>query len=150
RIPTAAAREVRAEPVVFRIESQRNQSTRIEQRASSRDPAVKRRAGHLQVHVVAAAVRWPAIAHAAWASPQVKHRVGTGTIQTHEQLCTASDDVGRARRNRLRAGQAARGIVHGSFDPPPMQKPRSEEHTSELQSPYDLVCRLLLEKKKKN
>src|SRR5207248_11696300 len=28
-------------------------------------------------------------------------------------------------------------------------KARSEEHTSELQSPYDLVCRLLLEKKKK-
>src|SRR5207248_5697208 len=28
-------------------------------------------------------------------------------------------------------------------------KTRSEEHTSELQSPYDLVCRLLLEKKKK-
>src|SRR5437867_6434353 len=25
---------------------------------------------------------------------------------------------------------------------------RSEEHTSELQSPYDIVCRLLLEKKK--
>src|SRR6266516_3233757 len=25
---------------------------------------------------------------------------------------------------------------------------RSEEHTSELQSPYDLVCRLLIEKKK--
>src|SRR5438552_13761213 len=28
--------------------------------------------------------------------------------------------------------------------------PRSEEHTSELQSPDHLVCRLLLEKKKKN
>src|SRR5207248_3404565 len=28
-------------------------------------------------------------------------------------------------------------------------KRRSEEHTSELQSPYDLVCRLLLEKKNK-
>src|SRR5207249_6790454 len=27
-------------------------------------------------------------------------------------------------------------------------KPRSEEHTSELQSRFDLVCRLLLEKKK--
>src|SRR5437867_6411357 len=27
---------------------------------------------------------------------------------------------------------------------------RSEEHTSELQSPYDLVCRLLLEKKNKD
>src|SRR2546426_7604886 len=29
------------------------------------------------------------------------------------------------------------------------QQPRSEEHTSELQSPCNLVCRLLLEKKKK-
>src|SRR5438876_7441504 len=28
-------------------------------------------------------------------------------------------------------------------------EPRSEEHTSELQSPVHLVCRLLLEKKKK-
>src|SRR5438094_4473927 len=31
----------------------------------------------------------------------------------------------------------------------PVAATRSEEHTSELQSPYDLVCRLLLEKKKK-
>src|SRR5437868_12027918 len=29
------------------------------------------------------------------------------------------------------------------------EPPRSEEHTSELQSRFDLVCRLLLEKKKK-
>ena len=29
------------------------------------------------------------------------------------------------------------------------QQNRSEEHTSELQSRFDLVCRLLLEKKKK-
>src|SRR3990172_11440346 len=31
----------------------------------------------------------------------------------------------------------------------PWTKPRSEEHTSELQSRLHLVCRLLLEKKKK-
>src|SRR5437762_9543894 len=31
----------------------------------------------------------------------------------------------------------------------PCSDPRSEEHTSELQSPMYLVCRLLLEKKKK-
>src|SRR5476649_2078699 len=31
---------------------------------------------------------------------------------------------------------------------PAFTKPRSEEHTSELQSHSDLVCRLLLEKKK--
>src|SRR6266850_8392433 len=29
-------------------------------------------------------------------------------------------------------------------------EPRSEEHTSELQSPCNIVCRLLLEKKKKD
>src|SRR5207248_5015744 len=32
----------------------------------------------------------------------------------------------------------------------PFTQLRSEEHTSELQSPYDLVCRLLLEKKKRH
>src|SRR5579863_10730144 len=36
-----------------------------------------------------------------------------------------------------------------AFSPPPdPANPRSEEHTSELQSPVHLVCRLLLEKKK--
>src|SRR5438034_2322420 len=33
--------------------------------------------------------------------------------------------------------------------PPQRNQSRSEEHTSELQSHSDLVCRLLLEKKKK-
>src|SRR5262249_62002638 len=33
---------------------------------------------------------------------------------------------------------------------PPLAAGRSEEHTSELQSLTNLVCRLLLEKKKKN
>src|SRR5207302_9182144 len=33
-----------------------------------------------------------------------------------------------AGRNRLRACQAARGIVHGSFDPPPMQTPQGRAH----------------------
>src|SRR6202522_590568 len=35
-----------------------------------------------------------------------------------------------------------------STSPRPTWSPRSEEHTSELQSPIHLVCRLLLEKKK--
>src|SRR5256885_9100426 len=33
-------------------------------------------------------------------------------------------------------------------EPPARQAARSEEHTSELQSPCNLVCRLLLEKKR--
>src|SRR6266704_6168080 len=45
-------------------------------------------------------------------------------------------------------------IVLATLEPPPPQlgvthwSSRSEEHTSELQSRFDLVCRLLLEKKK--
>src|SRR3989442_10869312 len=44
------------------------------------------------------------------------------------------------------------GTTPGSFRRPalPAQDCRSEEHTSELQSRPHLVCRLLLEKKKKN
>src|SRR6266513_5420441 len=42
--------------------------------------------------------------------------------------------------SRRRRGRPARGGPSGT---------RSEEHTSELQSRFDLVCRLLLEKKKK-
>src|SRR5690349_23637613 len=49
---------------------------------------------------------------------------------------------GRAtcREHRLGHRYHAHGLRHGH---------RSEEHTSELQSRRDLVCRLLLEKKKK-
>src|SRR5262245_64489925 len=53
----------------------------------------------------------------------------------------------RARaRPRLPPGSWGGGAV----DRPGGAAPRSEEHTSELQSLRHLVCRLLLEKKKKN
>src|SRR5689334_24660246 len=48
--------------------------------------------------------------------------------------------LGVRARQRQHAG---RGVVAGRGDQ------RSEEHTSELQSQFHLVCRLLLEKKKK-
>src|SRR2546428_2179542 len=41
-------------------------------------------------------------------------------------------------------------VVTARVVEPRGQHPRSEEHTSELQSRSDLVCRLLLEKKKTN
>src|SRR2546430_13276155 len=40
--------------------------------------------------------------------------------------------------------------VAGSCTKPVVRRTRSEEHTSELQSQSNLVCRLLLEKKKKD
>src|SRR5437867_9033930 len=79
-------------------------------------------------------------------------RARRGAETTHEpldeaglpcaELADQGDDVAgpEHRRQPLARGLGllgARGVE------------RSEEHTSELQSPYDLVCRLLLEKKKK-
>src|SRR5256885_5228351 len=51
------------------------------------------------------------------------------------------------------SGQRAsvrRRMCGSKFAATASQSPRSEEHTSELQSPCNLVCRLLLEKKKKH
>src|SRR5256885_15522157 len=51
---------------------------------------------------------------------------------------------------RSQAEGAAPESVPSSSSSPQLQIDRSEEHTSELQSPCNLVCRLLLEKKKKH
>src|SRR5256885_8188871 len=50
-----------------------------------------------------------------------------------------------ARRHTVSCAFTAEVILKWS----PLEDDRSEEHTSELQSPCNLVCRLLLEKKKK-
>src|SRR5215213_2805390 len=52
----------------------------------------------------------------------------------------------RSTRASVRGGFLSAG---GASSVRPRREPRSEEHTSELQSLTKLVCRLLLEKKKK-
>src|SRR5258708_18467835 len=76
--------------------------------------------------------------------------------------------IGRCHPNHRSSGVVGReGAVEDGEGPPPnslnalvpgqssngshpSEVSRSEEHTSELQSPDHLVCRLLLEKKKKH
>src|SRR2546430_16740518 len=60
------------------------------------------------------------------------------TLSLHDALPILSLDGLRPRGTGSRARQ-----------PTPPAPSRSEEHTSELQSQSNLVCRLLLEKKKK-
>src|SRR3712207_7023363 len=55
--------------------------------------------------------------------------------------CRSTDTSARSTRTRSPDGGSTRNTT-GS------RRPRSEEHTSELQSRQYLVCRLLLEKKK--
>src|SRR3712207_7832953 len=61
-----------------------------------------------------------------WTTPTKPSRIFRGSSTTTESTCRSSIRVARPCRRR------------------------SEEHTSELQSRQYLVCRLLLEKKKKN
>src|SRR2546426_5802263 len=64
------------------------------------------------------------------------------TLSLHDAL-----PISPALRDARRAPSGADGLPHRAARAADL--PRSEEHTSELQSPCNLVCRLLLEKKKK-
>src|SRR5947208_16024849 len=69
------------------------------------------------------------------------------TLSLHDAL-----PICPARRNRCAASPVASAVGGAGRGAPPVRDYshgwRSEEHTSELQSPDHLVCRLLLEKKK--
>src|SRR2546430_16143815 len=63
------------------------------------------------------------------------------TLSLHDALPISVEDV-EQQIGRLKQRKAAQDVERP-------QRGRSEEHTSELQSQSNLVCRLLLEKKKK-
>src|SRR2546426_11834349 len=65
------------------------------------------------------------------------------TLSLHDALPISPPSIPRTVRAALRPRSRTRRPEIGSGS-----SSRSEEHTSELQSPCNLVCRLLLEKKK--
>src|SRR5688572_30950237 len=79
------------------------------------------------------------------AGERLHQRVAPGDRRPARRAFAAERDIARERyvlqrRDAVAAGRARRARH---------QQVRSEEHTSELQSQSNLVCRLLLEKKKK-
>src|SRR2546427_11471206 len=64
------------------------------------------------------------------------------TLSLHDALPICGRDLGGAE------SQGGPGCDPGVCGRPQTRQCRSEEHTSELQSQSNLVCRLLLEKKK--
>src|SRR5438034_5577104 len=77
------------------------------------------------------------VAHCEWRTDRIPHsgEFLQGEASTKESAC------------HVLCGERGRSRDFGHC--PNHYRPRSEEHTSELQSHSDLVCRLLLEKKKK-
>src|SRR5207248_3468771 len=76
----------------------------------------------------------------------IKRRSVSQPVQTGIMAIDAMIPIGRGQRELI-IGDRATGKTTIAIDTI-ISQARSEEHTSELQSPYDLVCRLLLEKKK--
>src|SRR2546426_3542903 len=70
--------------------------------------------------------------------PRIHRQVAIKVVRTEAGAYPHDDSTKDAQRLFLREAKAIARLDH-----------RSEEHTSELQSPCNLVCRLLLEKKKK-
>src|SRR5437763_9923512 len=69
------------------------------------------------------------------------HRKGGGAALGERATLITHD-------TQLEHGSPNQGRIHRLLDRGTRGAARSEEHTSELQSPMYLVCRLLLEKKK--
>src|SRR3989442_4110446 len=71
------------------------------------------------------------------------HRPGVAPVQ-HDRFLVRFDRTARVAQLALHPAEQAVSLVRRGID---RHDPRSEEHTSELQSRPHLVCRLLLAKK---
>src|SRR5258708_12072770 len=69
------------------------------------------------------------------------------TLFPYTTLFRSDSPISPVRQENQRPGRGHNAAKRHKTHRKP---PRSEEHTSELQSPDNLVCRLLLEKKKPN
>src|SRR3989454_2222773 len=78
------------------------------------------------------------------------HLTFLGEAMTPERVKEGLLDVALELEKKQRQFAEKQGIrLYGELRLAAHGSERSEEHTSELQSPCNLVCRLLLEKKKK-
>src|SRR5688500_6346125 len=83
--------------------------------------------------------------------PRMAQHIRQGISEATAMLLYRADHLRLAVEEFLvGAGRARRAEVAGDYRRRVEVIDRSEEHTSELQSPCNLVCRLLLEKKKKD
>src|SRR2546428_6851168 len=106
---------------------------------------------------LAVLIAWPAFAGAQGVIEKKEVHVAVGGKASLYYLpLTIAEQLGYFKEEGLSVtisdfaggSQALRAVIGGSADVVSGAYERSEEHTSELQSRSDLVCRLLLEKKK--
>src|SRR5207248_8309030 len=105
---------------------------------AARSPGVAvLRSGHSAPHAAGrrgAPVITASFRHIGGIGPLRERQLWLSGVRSWAEVPAEGDILSPRLDEKLRAGVAA------------SVRRRSEEHTSELQSPYDLVCRLLLEK----
>src|SRR5438876_10346028 len=117
-------------------------------RASARGSvSASRRAGHAADASSSSAVRPGSFCHNSSVMNGTTGCSNRNTVskQYASTACTAATDTASPEAAGARWAAAEGDAASGASRGIPL---RSEEHTSELQSPVHLVCRLLLEKKK--
>src|SRR5690606_39997117 len=87
-------------------------------------------------------------------TPVIDSLIAHGAIKRNVRTVLTSSSSQNWASMIMGAGPEQHGVINNDWEIddhmlPPIVKERSEEHTSELQSRENLVCRLLLEKKKK-
>src|SRR5256885_10500030 len=88
---------------------------------------------------------YPTLFRSRWRASRGARQSRGGAASTPRTAATRLEEGSALRRTRSAPSGAPAHLSIGASRP----VTRSEEHTSELQSPCNLVCRLLLEKKKK-
>src|SRR2546426_5817210 len=96
--------------------------------------------------------KWHTIKHKKGAADAKRGRVFTKLIKeiTVAARVGGGDPEGNPRLRTVILAAKASNMPKDNIEKAIKKGTRSEEHTSELQSPCNLVCRLLLEKKKKD
>src|SRR2546426_7632111 len=86
-------------------------------------------------------------------APGTTRAYGCGSVRSNKlarvPAAVTTESSTRLKPGMLSALRAPAGVIAKRTASRSQRWTRSEEHTSELQSPCNLVCRLLLEKKKK-
>src|SRR5438876_7342757 len=78
----------------------------------------------------------------------MRRRPPRSTLFPYTTLFRSRLETGRTHQIRVHLAALGHPVAGDAVYGGRRREPRSEEHTSELQSPVHLVCRLLLEKKK--
>src|SRR5699024_779033 len=140
-----ASEEKQASEAYEAAKKEESEAAQAAAEAVAKAEEAKKEAEQAFQEAVAEAEKAEAKAQDTFDQKQVEQMQAAVNTQEKSQAYTDSQELSKEAQEYLEEVQEKVTVTEEE-----VQQKRSEEHTSELQSRFDLVCRLLLEKKKKN